>query len=101
MQDPMDSHSPAPVSNYLMVVQRDDEERYQLLRKLFQGQRVEVVRDRRTGDRRTGDQHAGGAAPPASPTAPAANRRAGERRGRLPDTWVNLGFFVARRHNGR
>ena len=29
---------------YLMVVQRGDEERYQLLRKLFQSQRVEVVR---------------------------------------------------------
>jgi hypothetical protein len=77
-------------STYLMVVQRGDEERYQLLRKLFQSQRVDVVRDRRTGERRTGGGET--AAPVAEP-----NRRAGERRGQLPDSWVNLGFFVARR----
>jgi hypothetical protein len=76
-------------ATYLMVVQRGDEERYELLHKLFQSQRVDVVRDRRTGDRR--------AAQPA-PTTEQLNRRAGERRSALPDSWVNLGFFVARRH---
>lgn len=84
----MDHTEQVAASSYLMVVQRDDEERYQLLRKLFQGQRVEVVRDRRVGDRR-----ATGAA------AAAGNRRRGERRAPLPDSWVNLGFFVASRHN--
>lgn len=84
----MDHTEQVAASSYLMVVQRDDEERYELLRKLFQGQRVEVVRDRRVGDRR-----ATGAA------ADAGNRRRGERRAPLPSSWVNLGFFVASRHN--
>lgn len=70
-----------------MVVQRGDEERYQLLRKLFQSQRVDVVLDRRTGDRRASRL----------PTIAESERRTGDRRAPLPDTWVNLGFFVARR----
>jgi hypothetical protein len=87
----MDRPQFAPAPAYLMVVQRGDEERYQLLTKLFQSQRVDVVRDRRTGDRRTGERR------DATAPADASNRRAGERRGQLPDSWVNLGFFVARR----
>jgi hypothetical protein len=72
-----------------MVVQRGDEERYRLLRSLFEGPRVDVVLDRRNGDRRRANGAGNGA----------ASRRNGERRAPLPDTWVNLGFFVARRHN--
>jgi hypothetical protein len=77
-----------------MVVERGDEERYQLLRKMFQSQRVDVVMDRRTGDRRG----PGARAAVAADTASSSDRRSGERRAALPDTWVNLGFFVARRH---
>lgn len=82
--DRADTTRPQPL---LMVVQRGDEERYQLLRKLFQSQRVEVVLDRRNGDRRTPD----------ALSMNGGNRRRGERRTDLPDTWVNLGFFVAHR----
>jgi len=70
-----------------MVVQRGDEERYQLLLKLFQSQRVDVVLDRRNGDRRG----------PRAVPVDNSDRRNGDRRASLPDTWVNLGFFVARR----
>jgi hypothetical protein len=89
--DRSDITAPSP---YVMVVERGDEERYQLLRKMFQSQRVDVVMDRRTGDRR-------GPGARATVTADAARngeRRSGDRRAALPDTWVNLGFFVARRH---
>jgi hypothetical protein len=85
----MERPAQTPPSTYLMVVQRGDEERYELLRKLFQSQRVDVVRDRRAGERRAGARAATEGASP--------NRRAGERRAQLPDSWVNLGFFVARR----
>jgi len=69
-----------------MVVQRGDEERYQLLRKLFQSQRVEVVWDRRWRERRT-----------AQPPTEDAERRSSERRASTPEDRFNLGFFVARR----
>jgi len=87
----MERPNHTPPSTYVMVVQRDDEERYELLRKLFQSQRVDVVRDRRTGERRAGGRDA------AAPQGGSPNRRAGERRTQPPDSWVNLGFFVARR----
>jgi hypothetical protein len=74
-------------SKFVMIVERGDDERYEQLRKLFQGHRVDVVQDRRVGDRRRqgADESVG------------ENRRASERRTSMPDSWVNLGFFVARR----
>jgi len=83
----MDRPDELPTNKFLMIVQRGDDERYEQLRKLFQGHRVDVVQDRRTGDRRrqAPDESVG------------ENRRASERRASMPDSWVNLGFFVARR----
>ncbi len=85
----MDHTERAAASAYLMIVERDEEERFQLLRRLFVSPRVEVIRDRRMGDRRAPQD---GAA-----AQPAAERRRGERRAPAPGEWTNLGFFVARR----
>ena len=70
---------------YLMVVQRGDHERYRFLSSTFRDRPVEVVWDRRTGDRRRVSDD------------PAFERRAGDRRTRLPASWDALGFLVARR----
>lgn len=83
----MDRPDETPAAKLVMVVQRGDDERYELLRKLFQGHRVDVVRDRRVGDRRR----------QAPADSVGDNRRAAERRAAMPDSWVNLGFFVAKR----
>jgi hypothetical protein len=101
----MDRPEQTAVAPYVMVVQQGDEERYQLLRKLFQSQRVDVVLDRRTGDRRgpgASPSNGNGAGTSGNGSDKRdADRRAGERRSPLPDTWVNLGFFVARRQVNR
>jgi hypothetical protein len=98
----MDRPEQTAAAPFVMVVQRGDEERYLLLRKLFQSQRVDVVLDRRTGDRRAartagGNGNGNGNAKAGDVKLTDAERRAAERRNPLPDTWVNLGFFVARR----
>jgi hypothetical protein len=70
---------------YLMVVQRGDEDRFRFLCSTFRDRAVEVVWDRRMSDRR---KSAGG---------PSVDRRSGDRRQSLPNSWNNLGFLVARR----
>ena len=69
---------------YLMVVQRENHDRFRFLRSTFGDRSVAVVWDRRMADRRR------------SSDGPAVDRRAGDRRHDPPPSWANLGFLVAR-----
>jgi hypothetical protein len=73
----------------LMVVQRDDIDRFRLLSTTFQGHPVQIIWDRRIADRRR------------SAALPPVDRRSGDRRQPPPESWGNLGFLVARSTNWR
>jgi hypothetical protein len=72
----------------LMVVQRDDFDRFGLLRATFHDYPVEIIWDRRLSDRRQ-----------STAVAP-VEHRSGDRRHTPPASWDNLGFLVARGASG-
>jgi hypothetical protein len=68
----------------LMVVQRDDLDRFGFLRATFSNYPVEIIWDRRLSDRRR------------STAAAPVEHRFGDRRHAPPASWNDLGFLVAR-----
>ena len=70
---------------YLMVVQRGEEDRFQMLRSTFRDRPVQVVWDQRVSERRK------------TVDGPSTDRRAGDRRQSPASSWNSLGFLVARR----
>jgi hypothetical protein len=67
----------------LMVVQRDDLDRFGFLSATFRDYPVEIIWDRRLVDRRQSTAEA------------PVERRSGDRRHAAPASWDNLGFLVA------
>ena len=71
---------------YLVVVKRGDTDRFDRVRKVFAGDDVDVIWDRRSGlDRRQACGMIG------------HDRRAVDRRDSPPSSWANLGFLLTPR----